>query len=229
MSTAPAFSPGPLDDARAGGRQRLQVHARALVAAVLGPHHREHAELGQVRLAAEQLPDAVVFAGGDAVSVEGGGVEGHRVGCVRSGQRALRIITMARPRSRMPAGEERAGDEGPRVRAQPENGSASFQNASEQREHDDRRSTSRIRPTAAGAAARRSAVIVPPPARRRAARRRPNRARPCRRRCRAPARRRAPGAASAPTTLRRSLQMPAMLWSDPFGLAASVVSPAAVT
>ena len=68
-----------LHDARAGGRQRLQVDARALVAAVLRPHHREHAELGQVRLAAEQLPDAVVLVRGDAVAFERGGVEGHRV------------------------------------------------------------------------------------------------------------------------------------------------------
>ena len=47
---------------RAGGRQRLQVHARALVAAVLRPHHREQAQLQQVRLAAEQFLDAGVLA-----------------------------------------------------------------------------------------------------------------------------------------------------------------------
>ena len=44
-----------LHDARPGRRQRLQVHARALVAAVLGPHHREQPELEQVGLAAEHL------------------------------------------------------------------------------------------------------------------------------------------------------------------------------
>ena len=54
MSTAPAFSPGPCSTCGPFGRQRLQVHARALVAAVLGPHHREDAELGQVRLAAQE-------------------------------------------------------------------------------------------------------------------------------------------------------------------------------
>ena len=70
MSTAPAFSPGPLHDARAGGRQRLQVHARALVAAVLRPHHREQAELEQVGLAAHQLLDAVVLVRLDAVPFE---------------------------------------------------------------------------------------------------------------------------------------------------------------
>ena len=52
---------GPLQHARPVGRQRLQVHARALVAAVLGPHHREDAELGQVRLAAQERDDAVVL------------------------------------------------------------------------------------------------------------------------------------------------------------------------
>src|SRR5437667_3288 len=50
--------PGTLQHLRALGRQRLQVHARALIAAVLGPHHGEDAELGQVRLAAEKADDA---------------------------------------------------------------------------------------------------------------------------------------------------------------------------
>ena len=64
-----------LQHAAARGRQRPQVDARALVAAVLGPHHREDAELGEVGLAAHQLADAVVLVGGDAVTVEGGLVE----------------------------------------------------------------------------------------------------------------------------------------------------------
>ena len=38
---------GPLQHARPVGRQLLQVNARALVGAVLGPHHRKDAELGQ--------------------------------------------------------------------------------------------------------------------------------------------------------------------------------------
>ena len=67
-----------LDHARAGGRQRLQVHARALVAAVLGPHHREQAELQQVGLAAHELADAIVLVGLEAVALEDGGVDdGH--------------------------------------------------------------------------------------------------------------------------------------------------------
>ncbi len=59
---------GPLDDARAGGRQRLEMHARALVAAVLGPHHGEQPELEQVGLAAHQLQDAFVFVRLDAMT-----------------------------------------------------------------------------------------------------------------------------------------------------------------
>src|SRR3989338_5491505 len=43
------------------GRERFQVDARALVTAVLGPHHREQAELGEVGLAAEELQDAIVL------------------------------------------------------------------------------------------------------------------------------------------------------------------------
>src|SRR5262249_12227910 len=50
--------------------QRLQVHARALVAAVLRPHHRKNAELGQVRLTAEERQYALVFVGLEAVTFE---------------------------------------------------------------------------------------------------------------------------------------------------------------
>jgi hypothetical protein len=51
----------PLQHARPAGRKPSQVDARAFVAAVLGPHHREHPELVLVRLAPELLDDAVVF------------------------------------------------------------------------------------------------------------------------------------------------------------------------
>ena len=61
---------GPLQDLRAFGRQRLQVDAGALVAAVLRPHHREDPELGKIRLAAEKPDDPFVFIGGDAVPLE---------------------------------------------------------------------------------------------------------------------------------------------------------------
>ena len=60
----------PLQDARPAGRQLLQVDARALVAAVLRPHHREDAELGLGRLALQRAHDAVVFVGGEAVAFE---------------------------------------------------------------------------------------------------------------------------------------------------------------
>jgi hypothetical protein len=62
---------GPLQDARPLGRQRLEVNARALVAAVLGPHHREDAELGEVGFPPEQLDDARVFVVGEIVAFEG--------------------------------------------------------------------------------------------------------------------------------------------------------------
>src|SRR5262249_10290253 len=59
------------------GRQRAEMHARALVAAVLRPHHREDAELGEIRLAAEQLLDARVFLARETVAFEDLGVD-HR-------------------------------------------------------------------------------------------------------------------------------------------------------
>ena len=74
MSTAPAFSPGPCTTRAPFGGQRLQMHARALVAAVLGPHDREDAELGEIRLAADELDDAVVLAWRDAVAFQRRGV-----------------------------------------------------------------------------------------------------------------------------------------------------------
>ena len=73
---------GPLQHARPFGRQRLQVDARALVAAVLGPHHGEDPELRQVRLASEQRDDARVLVGLEAVSIECGwskGIGSHPV------------------------------------------------------------------------------------------------------------------------------------------------------
>ena len=51
------------------------MDARALVAAVLRPHHREDAELGQGRLAAQASNDAVVLVGLEAVTLEDSGVD----------------------------------------------------------------------------------------------------------------------------------------------------------
>src|SRR5688572_12108150 len=59
-----------LQHAPAGGRQRLEVHARALVAAVLRPHHGEDAKLGETRLASQRVEDALVLVAGEAVLFE---------------------------------------------------------------------------------------------------------------------------------------------------------------
>ncbi len=56
-----------LDDARSLGRQGAQPLLRGLVGAVLVPHRRENAELGECRLAADQIEDALVFIGLQAV------------------------------------------------------------------------------------------------------------------------------------------------------------------
>ena len=56
------------DHPRRLGRQGLQPLLRRLVRAVLGPHDREDAQLGQVRLAAHDLEDQLVLVGLDAVA-----------------------------------------------------------------------------------------------------------------------------------------------------------------
>ncbi|VXC43279.1 hypothetical protein SPHINGO8AM_130159 [Sphingomonas sp. 8AM] len=58
---------GAADDLWALGRQLLQMDAARLVAAMLGPHHREDAEFNQIGLAAERVEDTVIFLGGQAV------------------------------------------------------------------------------------------------------------------------------------------------------------------
>ena len=68
---------GPLDHLRALGGKLGEPHARGLVRAVLAPHHREDAKLGQGRLAAEDLEQPVVLAGcqamlGDDLGGDGG-------------------------------------------------------------------------------------------------------------------------------------------------------------
>ncbi len=67
ISTMPAFSPGPRMTPLAGGRQGPQPFLRGFVRAVLVPHGREDAELGHRRLAADQVEDALVFVGLQAV------------------------------------------------------------------------------------------------------------------------------------------------------------------
>ena len=67
--------PRSLHHPRPGRGQGLQVHARALVAAVLGPHHREQPELHEVGRARHQLADPLVFVGLEAVPIEHGRVD----------------------------------------------------------------------------------------------------------------------------------------------------------
>ena len=63
----PGVLPGTLDDVGGPRRQRLEKHLGALVRAVLRPHGREEAELGQVGFPADQLDDEAVLVGGQVV------------------------------------------------------------------------------------------------------------------------------------------------------------------
>ena len=94
----------PLQHLRPFGRQRPQVHARALVAAVLGPHHREDAELGQVRLAPEEGDDALVLVRLEAVAFENLGVD-HDAG--DPVERRIRGVAGLRRRPPPPAAPRR--------------------------------------------------------------------------------------------------------------------------
>ncbi len=58
-------------------RQPPKVDTRALVAAVLGPHHGEDTQLRQGRLSPQHLDDAGVFISRKAVTFDSGGVERH--------------------------------------------------------------------------------------------------------------------------------------------------------
>ena len=63
-SRTPAFSPGSLQHPLARGGEPAQQQRRVLVAAVLRPEQREDGELEVVRLAAEQVEDALQLAVG---------------------------------------------------------------------------------------------------------------------------------------------------------------------
>ena len=63
MSITPAFSPGPWMTHGALVGSVAQCMLRGFVGAVLVPHRREDAELGEGRLAADQVQDALVFVG----------------------------------------------------------------------------------------------------------------------------------------------------------------------
>ncbi len=64
---------GALDHPRRRGRQAAQVLSRGLVRAMLVPHRRDDAELGQRRVAADERPEAVVLVRFEAVL-------GHKLG-----------------------------------------------------------------------------------------------------------------------------------------------------
>src|SRR5262245_11840051 len=59
-----------LQHLRPAGWQRLEMDARALVAAVLRPHDREDSELGQVRFTAEESRDPVELFASEPVALE---------------------------------------------------------------------------------------------------------------------------------------------------------------
>ena len=64
---------GALQDARAGGRELLQVGLRGLVRAVLAPERRVDPQLHEVRVAAEDLPDPQELVGREPVLGHDGG------------------------------------------------------------------------------------------------------------------------------------------------------------
>ena len=70
-------------DVLALGREHLEERAAVLVAAVLGPERAEHAELDLVRLAVEQIDDAVVLLARERELVEGALVGWHGVRVAR--------------------------------------------------------------------------------------------------------------------------------------------------
>ena len=53
---------GSLYDTATGRRQLPEMNARALIAAVLGPHYGKNAKLCEGRLAPEHLEDALILA-----------------------------------------------------------------------------------------------------------------------------------------------------------------------
>ena len=72
---------GALDDAGALGGQRLQPFLGGLVGAVLVPHGRADAQFGHGGLAAQQLQEALIFVGLEAVLLDdvGGDLGGRRL------------------------------------------------------------------------------------------------------------------------------------------------------
>src|SRR5688572_586222 len=75
----PCVFPWPLNHTPAGGGQFFEVNARALVAAVFGPHHRKDAELGDGGLTPEHFENALVFIARQAMPLEKLAGNNHRV------------------------------------------------------------------------------------------------------------------------------------------------------
>ena len=67
---AGVFLAGGDDDLGRPGGEGLEQGPGVLVGAMLAPHHGENAQLGEVRLAAENLEDAFVFLRSDAVFLD---------------------------------------------------------------------------------------------------------------------------------------------------------------
>jgi hypothetical protein len=66
------------DHLRAGGGELFQMDTRGFVRTMLGPHHREDAQLGQIGLATERMEHAIIFFGGQPVLGDDlGGDVGH--------------------------------------------------------------------------------------------------------------------------------------------------------
>src|SRR5260370_26100586 len=80
----------PLDHQLAACGQAFQMYARRLVRAVLAPHHAEDTELGERRLAAERVLDALVLIRRNAVI--GDDFRSNRDG-PRSGHRRMSLLS----------------------------------------------------------------------------------------------------------------------------------------
>ena len=109
------------------GRELAEVDLRGFVGAVLAPHHREDAELDQVRRAAEDLQDALVLVGLEPVlgddlrrdrrrscqGLEQGAEQRQAVAAAE--QRVDRALGMGHQAQHVALGPEHAGDVGGRA------------------------------------------------------------------------------------------------------------------
>ena len=94
----------PADHPGCGGGQRLQPLLRGFVGAVLAPHHREDAKLGQIRRAAENRQNPRVFLSRQAVA--GDDIGGDRRGLGVQFNASIKASNIARPSVRPVAGSK---------------------------------------------------------------------------------------------------------------------------